>query len=194
MARATENATAKSDARAAAILDAAVAAFFRFGFQKTSMDDVARGAGLSRQALYLRYPSKEELFRAAVMHLLAGTTAAARAALRDDGRPLSERLVGAFRALHGVHFTQQMSLSHMDELLEVAERLVGDAIPRQQQAFFDEVTKAVRGVAVKKGVSAKEVTAALEAAAVGLKHTSASAADYEKRMRSVVRVMMGDAS
>jgi TetR/AcrR family transcriptional regulator of autoinduction and epiphytic fitness len=171
-----------------------VAAFFRFGFQKTSMDDVARGAGLSRQALYLRYPSKEELFRAAVLHLLQGTTAAARAALHDDEKPLNDRLVGAFLALHGAHFTQQMSLQHMDELLEVAERLLGDAIPRQQQAFFDDVTKAVRAVAVQKGVNAKELTAALQAAAIGLKHTAASAADYEKRMRSVVRVMMGDAS
>jgi AcrR family transcriptional regulator len=38
--------------------------FVRFGFQKTSMTDIARAAGISRASLYLSFNSKEELFRA----------------------------------------------------------------------------------------------------------------------------------
>ena len=48
------------------VLAAALGVFGRYGFRKTSMDEVARAAGISRQGLYLYFASKEALFRAAV--------------------------------------------------------------------------------------------------------------------------------
>ena len=68
-------------ARRAAILDAAAGVFLRFGYKKTSMDDLARAAGLSRQGLYLHFPTEEELFKEGVLRLIEGTRAAGRAAL-----------------------------------------------------------------------------------------------------------------
>lgn len=38
--------------------------FARWGFDKTSVDDIAREAGISKGAVYLEFPGKEELFRA----------------------------------------------------------------------------------------------------------------------------------
>lgn len=46
------------------ILDAAQTCFLRFGFSKTSLDDIAREAGLSRPLLYRKYPNKEAIFGA----------------------------------------------------------------------------------------------------------------------------------
>ncbi len=40
--------------RRAGILQTAAKVFLRYGFKKTSMDDLARSVGLSRQALYRR--------------------------------------------------------------------------------------------------------------------------------------------
>ncbi len=48
------------------ILDAAMEVFARFGFRRASMDQVAEEAGLTRQAVYHHFKSKEALFRAAV--------------------------------------------------------------------------------------------------------------------------------
>ena len=42
---------------------AATAIFLRYGFKKTSMDDVAQAAGVSRQGLYLYFDTKDFLFR-----------------------------------------------------------------------------------------------------------------------------------
>jgi AcrR family transcriptional regulator len=50
-----------ADSRRRALLDAALAVFSRYGYQKTSMDEVARSAQLSRQGLYLHFATKEEL-------------------------------------------------------------------------------------------------------------------------------------
>jgi AcrR family transcriptional regulator len=53
------------------ILSAAENIFARFGFRRASMSQIAEEAGLTRQALYHHYASKEELFRAVVIQLHA---------------------------------------------------------------------------------------------------------------------------
>jgi AcrR family transcriptional regulator len=44
------------------ILTAAEECFARYGFQKTSMEDIAREAGMSRRSVYRHFPDKAALF------------------------------------------------------------------------------------------------------------------------------------
>ncbi len=46
------------------ILDAALACFLQFGYAKTSLDDIAQRAGISRPLLYRKYKNKEDIFGA----------------------------------------------------------------------------------------------------------------------------------
>ena len=50
-----------ADDRRDTLFHAAAGVFPRYGFRKTSMDDLARAAGLSRQARYLHFATKEAL-------------------------------------------------------------------------------------------------------------------------------------
>ncbi len=52
----------KQVARRKAIIDAALECFLQYGFAKTSLDDIAKRAKLSRPLLYLLFKNKEELF------------------------------------------------------------------------------------------------------------------------------------
>ena len=52
-----------------AFLDSAIGVFARFGFKKTSVDDLAQAAELSKQGLYLNFASKEEIYLAAMQKL-----------------------------------------------------------------------------------------------------------------------------
>lgn len=52
--------------REARILDAAAALLVRFGYRKTTIDDVAREAGVGKGTIYLHWNDKNELFRAAI--------------------------------------------------------------------------------------------------------------------------------
>jgi len=54
----------RDSARRAAIVDAAKTCFLRFGYAKTSLDDIAREAGVSRPLLYRKYANKEAIFSA----------------------------------------------------------------------------------------------------------------------------------
>src|ERR1700738_2903832 len=51
------------------ILDAAMAVFRRHGFRRSSIEQAAEAAGLTRQALYHHFKSKEALFRAVIEQL-----------------------------------------------------------------------------------------------------------------------------
>ncbi|MGO8950235.1 MAG: TetR/AcrR family transcriptional regulator [Ktedonobacterales bacterium] len=48
------------------ILDAASDLLVRFGYRKTTIDDVAREAGVGKGTIYLHWQDKNELFRAAI--------------------------------------------------------------------------------------------------------------------------------
>lgn len=50
-----------SDERRHQIMDAAFAVFSRLGFERASMDDIAKEAGVSKGALYLYYKSKDAI-------------------------------------------------------------------------------------------------------------------------------------
>jgi AcrR family transcriptional regulator len=58
--------TRKPKARPDEVLDAALDQFARNGFAATRMDDIAKAAGLSKAAIYLYFPSKEDVFKALV--------------------------------------------------------------------------------------------------------------------------------
>jgi len=68
--------------------------FARYGFKKTSMEDIARAAGLSRQSIYNRFGSKEAVFDWAVLSfisdMLSLVTATLKAGGTDKLAPLTE--------------------------------------------------------------------------------------------------------
>jgi AcrR family transcriptional regulator len=73
------------------ILDAAEARFARFGFKKTSIDEVAADAGVGKGTVYLMCESKEDLFYQ-VVHRDIRAWCAAVAQLIDPRVPADELL------------------------------------------------------------------------------------------------------
>ena len=82
------------------VLNTALRLFLRHGFKKTSMDDIARAAGMTRQGLYFHYPSKDALARRAIERALEDGLEAVRRALTEEGGP-EERLCRAMDAWFG---------------------------------------------------------------------------------------------
>ena len=88
--------TVAEQTRQRRVLDGALVTFARYGYRKTSMEEVARTAGISRQGLYGHYATKEALFRATVRYALQAGIRAATMRLHDTARPIDDRLTGAF--------------------------------------------------------------------------------------------------
>src|SRR5258708_15844446 len=68
------------------ILDAAMLVFRRHGFRRSSIEETAEAAGLTRQALYHHFKSKEALFRAVIERVHENALAAGQAAAEHAER------------------------------------------------------------------------------------------------------------
>lgn len=69
------------DTKSKAITAAASDVFLRYGFRRTTMGDIAQAAGISRPALYLVFPNKENVFQAVAHYLTDGVLDSMRAEL-----------------------------------------------------------------------------------------------------------------
>src|ERR1700682_2537727 len=119
-----KNSRAPGSPQREAILTVATATFLRYGFKKTSMDNVAQAAGVSRQGLYLYFETKDVLFKEALQYLVSHMISAARSVAEDGKLSLRDRLLGVFEAVHGSAF-QGASPEDAFELLRSAQSADG---------------------------------------------------------------------
>lgn len=109
------------------ILGAAVRAFARFGFKKTSVDQIAKDAGVAKGTVYLAADTKEDLFYQAVHREVRAYTAEI-AKLIDPRKPADQLLLEATFA--GIKYLEERPLvrdlifgNHQLILPEWADRL-----------------------------------------------------------------------
>lgn len=174
------------------ILEAAIAVFVRFGYRKTSMDEVAKAAKLSRQGLYLHFTAKEELFRAALQHALESSLLAALRVLGDSSLSLEARLVGAFDEWHGRYVDARQG--DAADLAEASGAVLGSMLSEHEERFLESLGKALRAAGLpaaykRAGLSARQLAATLYATARGLKHTSPTRQAFRESFSVAARVL-----
>ena len=99
--------------RRAEILDAATAVFSKHGFAAADVQEIADKTGVGKGTVYRYFPSKEDLFLAAVDHGMRNLKTAVDAAVATVKQPLE-------RIAEGVH----AYLTFFDEHPEIVELLV----------------------------------------------------------------------
>jgi AcrR family transcriptional regulator len=180
-----------ADSRQAALLDAAVGVFARYGFRKTSMEEVARAAGVSRQGLYLQFANKEELFRKALEHSLSSQLNAAVAALSGREDSLEFRIIAACDAWSG-RFVGSLGADAAD-LMCASTALAGSTLTHYESRFEAALTRAIadsplHGFCATAGMAPADLARTLHATARGLKQRSASREEFVKGMTVAARM------
>jgi AcrR family transcriptional regulator len=165
-----------------AVLESALLTFARHGYRKTSMDEVARSARISRPGLYFLFSSKQDLFRAAVTRAIEQDLAAAEEILADTGKPLRERLIGAFDRWAG-RYVGPMSRD-VPVVIEQNPELLGPIVHTAPKRFEGLVVAALGGKA------ATDVARTLISASVGVKHQVETRKAYLGRMTTAVDLLV----
>ncbi len=178
--------TVAASDRRASVLDAALLTFARFNYRKTSMDEVARAADISRPGLYYLFTSKETLFRAAVTQALQRDIAAVERVLADGDRPLRERVLDAFDLWAGRYIgplTSDVAL-----VIEDNPALLGTIVDTVPRRFQELLTAAI---AVQSGrKSAVPVARTLISASIGIKHQVSVRGTYIERMHVAIDLLV----
>ena len=121
----TEAPLTESDSRRARILEGAMKVFLAYGYQRVTMDDIARAAEVSRPALYLVFKNKADIYRAIGTTLLDASAEAAETALAADGS-FTERLMGAIENSLIAMMKTISDSPHGAELLDMKNSLAAD--------------------------------------------------------------------
>jgi len=137
------------------ILEGALKVFLAYGYTRTTMDDIARAADVSRPALYLLFKNKTDIYRAIGSCLLARSVAEARNALEEEG-PFGPRVMEALdRALFRLLERIQDS-PHGEELLDMKNSLAADILANWRTGLAEALTEAIAREAARRSVPLEE--------------------------------------
>jgi AcrR family transcriptional regulator len=199
MARAATARRAATDAKRQAILGAALELFGRYGWRRTSIDDIARRAGVAKGTVYLYVESKEALFRTLSQSLLDGVLANARAAAAGRGG-IAERLLAVLQAKFGYFYDVLHRSPHASELMDSKGRLCADIFAAGDAAYLRILTKAIADAARRgelaprrHGLAAEDAARLLVAGAHGLTADLVDPLEPEehrRRLDALVRVVV----
>ena len=187
----------RSDERRATILDAALEVFTDYGFRRTSLEDIARRAEISRTGLYHHFSSKEEIFHAMVerCHQLTHTEAAA--ALHSDA-PLEDRLLASMEAKLGFFFGKATSTRHGAQVLSMGYRIGNDITLLWTGRYLEIMTEAFEKAAADGQIDPSCIGADARSAAgfmilsaegqQGPANNPPSPGRYTRRLRREIRI------
>lgn len=170
------------------VLTAALEAFVRYGYRKTSMEDVATAAHISRPGLYFLFDSKRELFAAAITRGLERDLDVAVGALQDESRAVPDRLVDAFDAWTGRYLGA--AGGELSAVVEAHRDVLGAAVLDLPHRFYALVTDAVvRARGPQQRETSEAIARTLISAAIGLKHQTSSRETFREHLRTAIALL-----
>jgi AcrR family transcriptional regulator len=184
------------------ILDAATLVFRRHGFRRSSIEQAAEAAGLTRQALYHHFKSKEALFRAVIERMYEAALAAASAAAEDAenaGGGLADiilaevggRLTYLITSLDGSPHIEELFSEHLIQARDLYQKY--SALYAAQTAATIERVCRRQNLVIRDGMTSRELARCVEMATSGAKSMhpamqpfAAFFADLDKMVRTLV--------
>ncbi len=144
------------------ILDAAMLVFRRQGFRRSSIEQAAEAAGLTRQALYHHFKSKEALFRAVIERLhenaLAAEIAGAEATEKAGGS-LAEIMIAEITARIRELIAPLEGSPHIEELFSEHLLQARDLYQKYAAHYADQLTATIERVCRKQRLTLKDMSA-----------------------------------
>ena len=119
-------------ARRREILDAAMTCFLKFGYRKTSLDDIAKTAKLSRPLLYRKFANKEAIFAALYDGVFVAQYRTARAIALGTGTRRA-RLARVCELVYVAPYELIARSPMAGEFLAACEELLPDSLADHQR-------------------------------------------------------------
>lgn len=163
-------------ARRVSILQAARWCFLNFGFSKTSLDDIARRASISRTLLYRTFKDKEDIFAAVFEHWLVSRHPEAQEAAAAKGKA-EDRLLRVCRVMVFEPWEDMVGAPMAADFYDVCDRLAPEVSEHHEKVVLDCVT-----AILKDALAAEVFVLALQ----GLLADKPSLASLEGRARLLI--------
>ncbi|MDC0220956.1 TetR/AcrR family transcriptional regulator [Gammaproteobacteria bacterium] len=121
--------TVRAKAKKNIVFEAAHEVFAQYGYKRTTMNDIAQAADISRPALYLIFDNKENLFYELVANRLDISIEKAKSALSVEAT-LNTRFIDALLAFEKAFYEPVSSSPHGAELMDTSQSLAADVLTK----------------------------------------------------------------
>jgi len=190
--------TIASPARTDQVVAAVRTLFRRYGYRRTSVDEIAREAGLSKATLYLAFAAKEDMFRAMLRQFRAEVLGRCAAAEALDA-PVERRVAAFIHAAYGTALEWFGDAAHISELKSVAAEHMLSGFEGDDQSHFRKRLESILDTAEQageidlaaRGTSSREVALVLIFAAHGAKQSQRDGAEgYGATLDAIARLVV----
>jgi AcrR family transcriptional regulator len=184
------------------ILDAAMTVFRHHGFRRSSIEQAAEAAGLTRQALYHHFKSKEALFRAVIERVYEAALAAqiaAAAAAEAAGGSLADIIVAEITARLRHMLASFDGSLHIEELFSEHLLQARDLYQKYSDRYFAQAVATIERVCARQrlvlagGLTPHDLARLIEMAVHGTKsaYPAMQPADaYLKHLAVMLRTLV----
>jgi AcrR family transcriptional regulator len=177
------------------VLDGAMRVFLSYGYQRVTMDDIARTAEMSRPALYLLFRNKADIYRAIGERMFEMSSQATDRVLNGGGS-LGEKLTVVIDQIMIEMMCQITDSPHGAELLDLKNSLAADVVEGWHARTAGQFNKAIESEAARlgvdlaaRGLSAEGLAELLMDGLEGMKHRVQGAEAQRAAARQLVRVI-----
>jgi AcrR family transcriptional regulator len=156
--------------------------FLRYGFKRTTMADLARAAQMSRPALYLVFPSKEDVFMAVAERFMAEALDEIRRGI-PPFKTAAQRLAFAFEVWCVRPFEMIQASPDASDIFESSCEVASEALIRAKADFEAIVADVLKPLVREQSgikLNAAKIAEILCRAAHGFKHTARDAAELRQ--------------
>jgi AcrR family transcriptional regulator len=189
----------ESSAKPNAVVLAALDLFVRYGYRKTSIDDIARAAQVAKRTVYLHFDNKAAVFLAILEYLGDQLRQRCLAAERTDGSA-TDRLTALLQAYFGMGFELFSKSEHMPELEQTFSKLararIGDLnleYESQLARFLQSLERTGAIGEPPQGLAVEQIVHLLMRAAEGAKREPELQGDrkaLERRLRELATLVI----
>lgn len=181
-----------ADTNDSKVLEAAASVFFRYGYRRTTMADLAQAIGISRPALYLRYCNKERIFEAVVRRFTAQILEEIRQGAPSQGSPL-DRLRYAFDLWVVRPYTLMVTSPDAKDLADCSFEFAQQAIDEGYAGFEAELRGILESIPNPRsvpGTTPGEIAHILASTARGFKASAHSMEELKAMIEGLLKVVL----
>lgn len=181
----------------ARVLEATKRVFLRYGYRRVTMQDIADEAGISRPALYLIFPNKEEAFLAAIRDFTATSMKIIREGVAQQ-LTVEAKLQFAFEIWTVKPFELMLESPDAKDLIECSHgfaKVTFEQIYADFEAVIAAILAPVAGSSRKHSARGSKLTEAqiahlIVAATHGFKESANNVAELREMISSLISLTL----
>jgi len=199
MTKLKDSASKKNEKREV-VFKVAYDVFARYGFRRTTMNDIAQAAGISRPALYLMFENKEALFRELASYKQNQGIDLAISALSASAS-ITERITAAILSYERVFYEPVAQSAHGAELVDISISTAADLMMKGQERLDKSLAQALEEASLSGEVDFTELAMQpiafvrlLMSSVGGLKKHATSIKALRRQITEIVRIFSNSIS